>query len=194
MKKLYKILNRIKSNVEEDLLIQKREIVDSFKEKEELWKIYDDSFLRTNKETPCRQSLDKKHFFDVLMSSSVAKYIAIFKPSKKIIGIGMISNDLKNSPWISEDYFKSQFAGYFSEKLIYYFMGIAISKEYRRRGYAIGIIEYIIDDIPQNAIMGFDHSQKKNPYIKYFTSMVKQSRFIKRKYLDSQRYYLVYKK
>lgn len=191
-KRLYK--NFRKGKYANNRIIIKKKAIESKKEMEGLWKIYDQSFLETNRKSPCRQNLRQGHFFQALKNPTVFKYILFTKENNQPIGIAMVTNNLKNSPWISEDYFKSQFPKIFSKGFLYYFMGIAILEKHRGRGHAVALIEKIIQDLPKETIMGFDHSFNANRHLPYFTKIISQSRFIKRKYLDKQRYYIVFRK
>ncbi len=165
-------------------------VVSDITEMNRLWEIYGETFEPVNKITPCKQSLDKEHFFSVLKSTSVRKYL-LKPPEGFIIGIGLVTNDFSNTPWISEDYFQENYPVECGKKLAFYFMGLAIDKNFRGRRYSISLIEHIIDDLPEGAIMGFDHSKNVNPLLHHFTRIVKQARIIERRRIDSQHYHVV---
>lgn len=193
IKKLY-IGLKILKNRNSNSIIVKKEIIEDINEMEKLWEIYHNAFSKLNKRSPCKQSFDREHFLEVLQNSSALKYLILDKNNNNFIGLALVTNNLKNSPWISEEYFEDQFPDYFSKGLVYYFMGLAIHDNYRRQGYSLNLIEIIIDDLPKEAIMGFDHSYNINPMLHYFTSIVRQARFIKRKRLDRQHYHIVHRK
>ena len=134
------------------------------------------------------------HNGEQLSKRAALKYIITDKDNNNFIALALITNNLKNSPWISEEYFESKFPDHFSKGLIYYFMGLAIHDDYKRQGHSLNLIEMIIDDLPHEAIMGFDHSYNINPILHYFTSIVKQAKFIKRKHLDKQSYHIVHRR
>lgn len=168
----------------------RKEIIEE-SQKEDLWKIYDSSFSPLNDKTPCRQSFDKEHFFCLLSEPSAIKYIAIDDRNKKNIGMGLITRNFRNTPWISEAYFKAQFKEKYLENKIYYFMGIVVLKEYRGKGCSKILIKKIINDLPLDAAVGFDHSKGINPFIPNFVKIADKKRKVKKKYLDSQNYYIV---
>jgi len=174
IRKAYSGFIRIRNRNHASTIIRK-EIVDDMDEA--------DSFLPINKITPCKQSLDREHFHKILRESSAIKYLVLQKESNQLIGMGIITNKLKNSPWISEEYFKTKFPEKFSQQLVYYFMGLAICDEHRREGHSLALIERIIDDLPPKSVLGFDHSNNVNPFLYYFTHIVKQARFLKREIL-----------
>lgn len=177
----------------QSIKIIKNDVVTDLQEVERLWLIYDTTFEPINKISPCKQSLDRTHFFEVLADSSVSKYV-IHLDGIGSIGIGLVTNNFTNTPWISEDYFKVNFPSLYTDKLIYYFMGLAIDHEFRGNKYSIVLIERIIDDLPKDAVMGFDHSHNVNPMLHYFTRIVKQANLIERKHIDKQHYHVVQRK
>ena len=187
--KIYKIKKQVIANIS----IQKIDSITENNDQLRLWDIYQKTFEPINRITPCRQSLDRDHFIEILVNDKVKKYILITNHEKKI-GIGLITNDLSNTSWISGDYFKENYHDEYMKSLVYYFMGLAIDKEYRGNRYSIKLIEYIIDDLPKGAIMGFDHSRNVNPMLHHFTRIVKQARMIERSKIDSQHYHVVQRK
>lgn len=193
IRKIYRSFLAIKGR-NNDIVIMKKEVVQNEQEISALWGIYDDCFTRLNKLSPCKQSFDREHFVEVLKDSSSSKYLIYNKHDNELVGIGIVSNNLRNSPWISEEYFKYKYPEKFSKDLIYYFMGIAINSEYGKKGYSLALIEKIIDDIPHGSIVGFDHSRNANPFLHYFTHVVKQARSLKREHIDRQHYHIVYRK
>jgi hypothetical protein len=172
------------------LTITTKNVIISDQERQELWDIYDSSFIDLNKNAPCKQSFDREHFMEVLINPTAVKYV-IQDKEDKIIGIGMVTNDFKNTPWISEDYFKDKFESSYNAKLIYYFMGIAILEGYRRGGLGSLLIKKITDGLPSNSILGFDNSKKMNFFIPNFAKMMRKDKKVTKKYLDSQDYYIV---
>ena len=174
----------------EDIEIIKKDIIDNDNDKKLLWLIYNETFSPLNKISPCKQSFDEDHFSEVLNDELVYKYLIINKKSE-IIGLGLITNHFRNTPWISEEYFKENFSDKHESKLVYYFMGLAINKKYRGNRYSIHLIERIIDDLPKDSIMGFDHSQNINPLLHHFTKIIKHADQITRKRIDRQHYHVV---
>lgn len=175
--------------VSDRISVRKVDIVSNSEEGDILWKIYNETFEPVNKISPCKQSLDFHHFSEVLSDPSVYKYILY--DNDRIIGIGLVTNDFKNTPWISEDYFKVNFPHEYNNKSIFYFVGLAIHKESRGNKYSIYLIEHIIDNLPNNSILGFDHSRNINPILHQFTRIVKQAHVIKRNRIDQQHYHVV---
>lgn len=169
------------------------DFIDDVKISEELWKIYETTFEPINKISPCKQSFDRAHFMEVLKDRTVQKYVSLSKDSC-IIGIALTTNNFANTPWISEEYFALNYKKEHADKLIYYFMGLAIDSKHRGNKYSILLIEAVIDRLPINAIMGFDHSRNVNPLLHHFTRIVKQSHLIERKKIDQQHYHVVQRK
>lgn len=158
-------------------------------ETEKLWAIYDESFKQINEKSPCRQSFHKDDFIKILGKDNVLKILAYV--NKKPIALAMVSNDFANSPWISEDYYRVNFPTEYSERRIYYFMGIVIEKQYRNLGMTVEMLKKLVQKLPKNVIIGFDHSFKNNSRIAKFPYLLGRQ-FIKRKYLDSMDYYIAY--
>jgi|SRR3989344_1054836 len=155
-----------------------------------LWNIYDNTFEPINKISPCKQSLDYEHFIYVLKDTSVRKYL-INKNNYGLIGLGLVTSSFKHIPWISENYFKFKFPNQYTNNTIYYFMGLAISNNFRGNKYSISLLEQIIDDLPHDVVLGFDHSYNINPILHYFTKIVRQSISIQRTHIDCQHYHVV---
>ncbi len=174
-------------------LIVRRDVINDSTEVETLWTIYDQTFAPINKISPCKQSLDREHFIDTLQDQTVRKYV-LTSLEGRIIGIGFITNNFKNTPWISEDYFIANYPEKFRTQMVYYFMGLAIDYAYRGNRSSISLIEYIIDDLPPDAIMGFDHSRNVNPMLHHFTRIVHQAHLIERTHIDRQHYHVVERK
>lgn len=171
-------------------IISRKEIIKDDSLTKKAWSIYTDSFKDKNTLSPCQQSI---RYFDEFKNdfgdSSVEKYLLYIE--NNLVGIGLVTNNLSNCTWISNDYFKEQYCKYYVGRKIYYFMGIAVASEYRHKGFAIKILEHIIDDLPKDSAMGFDHSYSANKYIPYFDKLVKQRNSISRRYLDKQVYYIM---
>ena len=104
---IYKFISHKRHEFPQDIEVLKKEDIDDH-EVEKLWKIYNDTFEPLNKISPCRQSLDYDHFIHSLHDRSVLKYL-INKKDIGLIGIGLITNEFKNTPWISDDYFNFKF-------------------------------------------------------------------------------------
>ena len=62
---------------------------------------------------------------------------------------------------------------------------------HKGNGYSLYLIEHIIDDLPKESIMGFDHSGNINPLLHHFTKIIKQSNKINRQRIDQQHYHVV---
>jgi hypothetical protein len=187
---IYKLLPNRKYLLPRDVQIKQMDLIEDEQEIGQLWKIYDSTFTPLNVISPCKQSLDFEHFSDALRSSRVRKYI-VCKDTTGFVGIAMVTNDFKHTPWISEDYFKNKFPDEYEKSVIYYFVGLAIDNEFRGNKYALFLLEYIIDDLPRNAVFGFDHSHNINPILHHFTKVIKHSHLISRKHIDRQHYHVV---
>jgi hypothetical protein len=156
-----------------------------------LWNIYSKSFISTNQEAPCQQSIDSLKYFKTEMEEkTVYKYLLYINNS--LVGFGMVTNNLNNCTWISNDYFKNKYPVYFKNNKLYYFMGISIDQKFQKKGFAKAILKYVLDDLPDDAGMGFDHSYEANKLIPYFVNILStKKRKLKRKYLDKQVYYFL---
>jgi len=187
---IHKIFNKRKHIFSGDMTIQKKDSITSESEIKTLWKVYNETFEPLNKISPCKQSFDEHHFIEVLHDVTVKKYILVDKVIG-IVGLGLITNNFKNTPWISEDYFKFKFPHECSKNLVYYFMGIAIFREFRGNKYSIFLLENIVNDLPRDVVIGFDHSKNINPMLHHFTRIIKQSRSIRRTHIDQQHYHVV---
>lgn len=157
-------------------------------EVENLWTIYNESFRDVNINSPCKQSFNKNEFIQMLYDNTVEKFI--LKNNNNEIGIGLVTNNFNNLPWISKDYFLNKFPESFTNNKIYYFMGIAIDKNYRKRGYTKYLLNKIFHNLDNYNIIGFDHSKKVNPFIPKFTKLIKGISFKKRR-IESQNYYII---
>lgn len=156
-----------------------------------LWKIYDDEFMPVNEKSPCRQSFHEDDFKSVLSRRDVLKYV-IWKEGHPI-GLAMLTNNLANSTWISQDFFMKRYPVEYKDGRLYYFLGIVLSNKFRRRGLALECIKNIFVDLPKNIIVGFDHSVVVNKHIGKFPIFLQVLHKIKlrRRYLDSMKYYVV---
>ena len=188
-----KIMLQTKSTALHDIDIIKSVHINVEQEINKLWDIYNKTFESVNEISPCKQSLDRDHFIEVLHDSTVIKYL-LFKKGIGIIGLVLITNDFKNTQWISPDYFRVNFPDEYRNRLIYYFVGLAIHHEFRGNRYSTSLIERVIDDLPVDAIVGFDHSRNVNPMLHYFTKIVRQAKDLKRIHIDRQHYHVVCRK
>jgi hypothetical protein len=187
---IYKIINKGNDQLPDGIEMFKMEHISNREDVESLWNIYNHTFEPLNRISPCKQSLDHEHFIEALSSTSISKY-TLHKKSLGYIGIGLITNDFKNLTWISEDYFRYKFPKEFEKKLVYYLIGIAISPEFRGNKLSIKLIESVMDDLPRDVVIGFDHSRNINPVLHHFTRVVKQAGLIKRIHIDRQHYHAV---
>lgn len=172
--------------------VERKDVFDEM-EIERLWEIYDKAFEPINKISPCKQSFDRVHFIETLHDPTVRKYVLAKEPIG-LVGIGFITNDLKNTPWISEDYFRTNFPKEHGNKALYYFMGLAIHDAFRGNKYSLRLLEHIIEDLPPDVVMGFDHSRNVNPLLHHFTRIVRQAGQIRRLRIDEQHYHVVRRK
>lgn len=177
----------------DDIEIYRIDKIISISDKNKLWEIYNTTFEKVNKISPCKQSFDHDEFQDVMEEETVRKYL-ICKNKGEKIGIALVTDNFKNTPWISSDYFKFNYPKEYNENRFFYFLGLAIDEEYRGNKYSIRLIEHIFDDIPQEAIVGFDHSRNINPMLHHFTKIIKQSSKVKRKHIDRQNYHVITRK
>lgn len=177
-------------SVTTDFTIGQKNILET-QEVDFLWDLYDKNFQSLNQSSPCRQSYHREDFFRVINSNDVRKFCVYNE--NKIVAFAMISNNLKHSTWISEDYYAKNFSYYHSKSLIYYFLGIAVDAQHRRQHIAMQLLQYIFNQLPESCIIGFDHSSVSNPHIKLFPYLAKTKSRVKVKYLDSMRYYAVFK-
>ena len=173
-----------------EISVLKKDLISDPQESEKVWEIYNHTFEKVNRMSPCKQSFDRDHFLEALHDPTIHKYL-LHSDSVGTIGLALITNDFKNAPWISSDYFKAHFSDAFEKKEIYYFLGLAIHEHFRSRRYSLLLIEHIIDDIPHHAVLGFDHSRNINPLLHHFTKVVKQARSIIRTHIDRQHYHVV---
>ena len=184
-----KVLYRRRPTRFEGVEIIRYDRIQGAQEASTLWEMYDTTFQPANKLSPCKQSLDHIHFVEALHDSTVRKYI-LTKKGPGIIGVALVTNDFKNTPWISEDYFKVKYPDEYAKGLAYYFMGMAIRQDFRGNRYSISLLEYIIDDLPRDGVLGFDHSRNVNPFLHHFTRIVRQARLIRRSRIDRQHYHV----
>ncbi len=185
---IFRIKKSYRRTIDKDCIVHKKEIISEISEMETLWDIYNDSFIDLNKNAPCQQSFDKEHFLGILQEKTAIKYILTSKEGS-MIGMGMVTNNFHNTPWISSEYFKNKFRDYYHKNLIYYFIGIAVAKEYRHQGYGTLLIKTITENLPEGAMLGFDHSANINFFIPHFSRIATKK--IKKRYLDSQSYYVI---
>src|SRR3989338_1522022 len=191
---LYKILQKgNRSENKNYFSVIKKDNISDPVEIETIWEIYNHTFEKVNRLSPCRQSFDHDHFVEALRDSTIHKYL-LQSTVDGTVGIGLITNDFKNAPWISSDYFKAHFPEAFAKNTIYYFLGLAIKEHFRARRLSLLLIEDIIDEIPHDAIMGFDHSRNINPLLHHFTKVVRQARSLMRTHIDRQHYHIVQRK
>lgn len=174
---------------QEGIDIVQKSIVNDNIDKEKLWEIYNCSFADLNKNAPCKQSFDKVHFLDIMERPDVFKYLVFAEHGSNLIGLGMLTNNFENTPWISEEYFKNKFRDNFDKKNIYYFLGVAIAEGQRHKGFATVLIKKMANNLPSGAMVGFDNSEKMNFFIPHFSDNNGKNK--KRKFLDSQNYYIV---
>ncbi len=191
---LKKLLFAAPHEFESDVEVVKKTLI-TIDERDKMWSIYNAAFEPLNKKSPCKQSMEFEHFKGAMLDEAVLKFVIQRKNDGVIAGFSLITNSFDHTPWISEEYFKYHYAEKYAKKLVYYFIGISISPNFRGNGYAIPLVEYTIDQLPKDVVIGFDHSFNINPKLHFFTRVIKQAKFIKRTHIDRQHYHVVeYKK
>lgn len=188
---LFKGRNNHNINSQNTASIKMVKCIDDLVIASKLWEIYSSSFMVVNKIAPCQQSIkDRYLFIEDMKNISIFKYLLYVKG--EVVGLGLITNELKNCTWISEDFFSHHYKELYDSKKIYYFMGIVVDLKYRKMGYSKKILNKIMTSIPIDSVIGFDHSYRVNRFIPYFTRMMRfGGRSLKNIYLDKQVYYLV---
>ena len=106
----------------------------------------------------------------------------------------MMTSDFKNTPWISEEYFKENYPEEYEKGVIRYFIGLAVHSDFRGNRYSMALMEYIFDNLPVDAIVGFDHSHNVNPMLHHFIRIMRQGNLLKRTYIDRQHYHVIQRK
>lgn len=156
-----------------------------------LWDIYDSSFIMVNKNTPCQQSVkDAEEFTKLMGNKKIIKYVSY--SSEEIIGVALVSKSVKFCSWLSESYYDSRYKAYIDSDNFFYFLGIAVSEKFRRKGVALFLLKYVLSNIPAESILGFDHSYRVNKFLPYFIKLLKDRNLkILHKTIDRQVYHVI---
>lgn len=188
---LYKLLkNTFKDDAFSELNIERLTSIHEKDLQDTLWSIYGKTFAKLNRESPCKQSYSEEHFYSVLREKTVNKYVLKLSTGE-VAGIALITNNLANAEWISSEYFQTNYPKEYSAKSIYYFLGLAIDSKFRSKRLSLPLIEHIIDDIPHDSIMAFDHSKNVNPFLHHFTKVVRQAKKLRSVHIEQQHYHIV---
>jgi len=152
---------------------------------QELWEMYDETFVAVNIATPCRQHCYKEEFMEAMQDSDFQKFLLCV--DEKPVGIGLITNNLEKVPWINVQFFQKQFPALVNKDLLYYLMGIAVKSGFAKRALGGRLLKEMILSLPENGAVAFDHSEGSNRAIPMFAERV-LPKSIKGSIMDSQTY------
>lgn len=165
--------------------IKKQLRVEDIKLQQQLWEIYDGTLRQVNMATPCRQHCYREEFLKAMKDIDFQKFIVWI--DEELGGIGLITNRLEKVPWINPAFFQKKFPTFVDEGLLYYLMGIAVSRGFASRRLGARLLKEMICSLPENGAVAFDHSQAANKTVPVFAERA-LPKSIKGKILDSQIY------
>lgn len=138
-------------------MIERLLVINNPEEQERLWDFYEKIFQPVNELTPIIQTFSKDSFIKFLVSTGVVKFIA--REDSEIVGLGFISSQIELDKWLSPAYF----AKHYPSKVVYHVPIIAIAPNRRRSCLSIRIVKAMINEVPDDAVVAFTHSELVNP-------------------------------
>jgi len=139
-------------------------------DREELWAFYQATLGPLNELSPLAQTLDKRRFMSWLSSSRAMKYT--LREDGLLIGLLIVSSDLRHDPLISRPYFEKHYPG----KRIFHCPAIAIHPDWRD-GRGIKFLANAFAEMPKGSMALFFHSEGENPLVPKFASVAARGRF-----------------
>lgn len=172
------------------MTICRKYVIESEQERAALWDLYYETFKEVDEGSPCKQSYNRDEFMKVLQDSDVVKFILTYQDS--LVGIALITNNLKKVSWISEPYFKKHFPHQYEERRIYYIKALVIAKKYQGKIEVFRLVKSIIEYVDsQNGIAAFDCSENINQFLLPLIERAGTGTISQSQQLDRQVYYLV---
>ena len=142
------------------MTIQQHDKILDAQKQNELWIFYHELFAPVNENSPLAQSLDRRRFMSWMKSSRASKFLATDE-NGKLIGLAIISSDLRHDPLISIPYFKK----HFPRRRIFHTPVIAVPRELAGKRISNSLIRTIMLGLPLDALAIFFHSEGTNPLI-----------------------------
>lgn len=143
-------------------------------EREELWKFYQDFLGPLNEKSPLAQTLGKVRFMSWLSSSRALKYT--LRENGQLMGLLIVSGDLRHDPLISRSYFRKHYLG----RRIYHCPAIVIHPDWQD-GRGIQFLAEAFAELPRGSVAIFFHSEVESPLIPRFAGIAGRGRFVVRR-------------
>lgn len=106
-----------------------------------------------------------------LISSRAAKYVA--REKGEIVGLAVVSSDLRHDPLISRPYFQK----HFPRQRVYHCPAIAFHPKWRT-GAGRQLLAQLFAGLPKGSVALFFHSEMENPLIPKFAQLATKGKFI----------------
>ena len=99
---------------------------------ERLWVLYSRAYLRTARETPTHEMLDRGEFREQL-ASSVNRVWVVWDDGMPV-GMALVSTDIRATRWLSETYFEHHFPDRYAAGKVHYVVWVVVDRAYGTGG------------------------------------------------------------
>lgn len=131
-------------------------------ERKQIWEFYDKELGRINEDTPLAQTWPKRYLIAWLKNPRVIKFIARDRETDEIVGLGIVTDQLKLDWLLSPAYFKKHFPG----RQVFHFPVLAVSTRFQRSGVlAVELLRAMIAEVPKDGCGVSLYSKLVNPSI-----------------------------
>lgn len=93
-----------------------------------LWALYARSYVRTARETPTHEMLDREEFRDQL-ASAVNRLWVVWEDAMPV-AMALVSTDVRSTRWLSETYFEAQFPERYRAGEVHYIVWVTVDPSY----------------------------------------------------------------
>lgn len=162
---------------------------------ERLWALYSRAYVRTARETPTHEMLDRSEFREQL-NSSVNRIWVVWDDGMPV-GMALISTDIRATRWLSETYFEHHFPERFAAGKVHYVVWVVVDRSHGTGGAITMLARHALSaESRDGSLLVFDTPEINQPEAQGGASelMIRLSKMVGEAQLLSlsvQRYYAV---
>ena len=130
--------------------------------KDQLWTLYSRAYLRTAEDSVTHEMLDRLEFNDQLNDPTNRAWV-VWEDSMPV-AMTLVATDVKQTRWLSEQYFKRNFPEKFKAGLVHYVVWAVVDPSYVVRGASIFMARQAMAvEAREGALLVFDMPEDNQP-------------------------------
>ena len=148
----------------ETLLVKKES------ERERLWGIYRDAFVRLNRRTPIHHGgFDTTQFDAVLLDEDFTKFLVY--ANDELVGATLITNVLAKIPWVNAGYFEDHYPNRSQDGKIYFLPAVVIDPKHQDlRLIGAKLLQQALTTLGEDVVLAVDYSETLRQSLPAFVS------------------------